>query len=96
LIDEDMEDITKEWPAEFLILVEDEKLSDPDIIVSPLVTQTEYDGQRNAKKKKKKEEVQEIDSEEKDNASEETMPNSHARGEGNGVNQEEKGAEDKQ
>jgi hypothetical protein len=67
LTDEDMEEITKEWPAKFLVPVEDAELSDPDIIESPLVTQTEYDGQSSAKKKKKKEEVQDIDSEEKDN-----------------------------
>jgi hypothetical protein len=35
--DEDMEDITKEWPTDFLVLVEDEKLSNPHIIGSPLV-----------------------------------------------------------
>jgi hypothetical protein len=57
LIDEDMEEITKEWPAEFLVPVEDAELSDPDIIRSPLVTWTKYDGQRNANKNKKKEEV---------------------------------------
>jgi hypothetical protein len=76
LTDEDMEEITKEWPAKFLVPVEDVELSDPDIIGSPLVTRTEYDGQRSTKKKKKKEEVQDIDSEEKDNTSEETVPNS--------------------
>jgi hypothetical protein len=38
LTDEDMEEITKEWPAEFLVPVEDAELSDPDIIGSPLVT----------------------------------------------------------
>jgi hypothetical protein len=33
LTDEDMEEITKEWPAEFLVPVEDAELSDdPDII----------------------------------------------------------------
>jgi hypothetical protein len=39
LTDEDMEEITKEWPAEFLVPVEDAELSDPNIIRSPLVTQ---------------------------------------------------------
>jgi hypothetical protein len=91
-----MEEITKEWPAEFLVPVEDAELSDPDIIGSPLVTRTEYDGQSSAKKKKKKEEVQDIDSEEKDNASEETAPDSPAGGGGDEVNQEEEGEEDKQ
>jgi hypothetical protein len=44
LTEEDMEEITKEWSKEFLIPVEDEKLSDLDIIGSPLVTQVEHDG----------------------------------------------------
>jgi hypothetical protein len=38
LTDEDMEEITKEWPVEFLVPVEDEKLSYLDIIRSSLVT----------------------------------------------------------
>jgi hypothetical protein len=75
---------------------EDAELSDPDIIGSPLVTRTEYDGQSSAKKKKKKEEVQDIESDEKDNASEETVPDSPAGGGGDEVNQEEEGEEDKQ
>jgi hypothetical protein len=90
-----MEEITKEWPAKFLVPVEDAELSDPNIIESPLVTWTEYDGQSSAKKKKKKEELQDIDSEDKDNASEETVPDSPTGGEGNEVNQEEEGEEDK-
>jgi F0F1-type ATP synthase delta subunit len=44
LTEEEMEEITKEWPQKFLVLVEYVELSDPDIIGSPLVTQTEYDG----------------------------------------------------
>jgi hypothetical protein len=44
LIDEDMEEITKEWPEEFLLLINDEKLSDTDIIGSPLVTWFEHVG----------------------------------------------------
>jgi hypothetical protein len=48
-----MEEITKEWPAEFLIPVGDVELHDLDIIESALVTQTEYDGPSNTKKKKK-------------------------------------------
>jgi hypothetical protein len=93
LTEEDMEEITKEWPAEFLVPVEDVELSDPDIIGSPLVTQVEHDGQSSAKKKKKKEEVQDIESDEKDNASEETAPDSPAGGGGDEVNQEEGGEE---
>jgi hypothetical protein len=57
LTEEDMEEITKEWPVEFLVPVGDAELSDPDLIGSPMVTRTEYDGPSNAKKKKKKEEV---------------------------------------
>jgi hypothetical protein len=39
LTDEDMEEITKEWPNEFLIPVKQMDLSNPDIIGSPMVTQ---------------------------------------------------------
>jgi hypothetical protein len=55
LTDEDMEEITKEWPDEFLVPVEQTKLSNPDIIKSPMVTREEYDGPNNRKKKKKEE-----------------------------------------
>jgi hypothetical protein len=44
LTDEYMEEITKEWPVEYLVLVEYVKLSDPEIIESPLVTQVRHDG----------------------------------------------------
>jgi hypothetical protein len=57
LIEEDMEEITKECLTKFLVPVEDSKLFDPDIIRIPLVTRVEHDGQRNTKKKKKKDEV---------------------------------------
>jgi hypothetical protein len=70
LTDDNMEQITKEWPEEFLIPVDDEELSDPSIIGSPLVTRVEHAGQSSAKKKKKKEEVQNIEIDEEDNASE--------------------------
>jgi hypothetical protein len=90
LTDEDMEEITKEWPAEFLVPVEDVELSDPDIIGSPLVTQVEHDGQTSTKKKKKKEEVKNIETDEEDNASEESRPDSPAGGGGDEVNQEKK------
>ena len=53
--------------------MEDAELFDPDIIRIPLVTQVEHDGKGNKKKKNKKEEVQDIDSDEKDSASEKTM-----------------------
>jgi hypothetical protein len=51
-----MEEITKEWPAKFLVPVEDAELFDPDIVGSPLVTQVKHDGQRSTKKKNKKDE----------------------------------------
>jgi hypothetical protein len=57
LTEDDMEEITKEWLAKFLVPVHDTKLFDPDIIGSPLVTRVEHDGQGNKKKKKKNEEV---------------------------------------
>jgi hypothetical protein len=42
MTDKYMKDITKEWPSEFLVLIDNEKLSDPDIIGSPLVTHVEH------------------------------------------------------
>jgi hypothetical protein len=44
LTDEDMEEITKEWPVEFFVSVDDPELSELDIIGSPLVTQVEHYG----------------------------------------------------
>jgi hypothetical protein len=71
ITDEDMEEITKEWPKEFILPVADAELSDTDIIGSPLVTWVEHVGQTSVKKKKKKEEVQDIETNEEDNTSEE-------------------------
>jgi hypothetical protein len=86
-----MEEITKEWSDEFLVLVEQMELSNPDIIESPLVTQEEYDGPINSKNKKK-EEVQEINI-----TSEETVSESPGGGGDDELDQkEEKGEEDKQ
>jgi hypothetical protein len=82
LIEEDMEEITKECPAEFLVLIDQAELSDPDLIESPVVTREEYDGPSSSRKKKK-EEVQEMN-----NASEETTPNSPGRGGDDEVYQE--------
>jgi hypothetical protein len=82
LTDEDMEEITKEWLAEFLVPVEDEELSDPDIIGSPLVTRVEHDGQN---KKKRKEDVQNIEIDEEDNASKESGHKSPIGGGGDDV-----------
>jgi hypothetical protein len=57
LTKEDMEEITKEWPSEFLVPIKQTELSNPDIIGSPLVTWTEYDKTRNINRKNKKEDV---------------------------------------
>jgi hypothetical protein len=80
MIDEDMEDIIKEWLEEFLVPVENEELSNPNIIKSPLVTWVEHEGQASTKKKKKKEEVQNIESDEEENALEESGPKSPIEG----------------
>jgi len=61
LIEEDMEEITKEWPAELLVPVKQTEIYDPELIGSPVVTQEEYDAP-NSSKKTKKEEVQELNS----------------------------------
>jgi hypothetical protein len=95
LTDKDMEEITKEWLAEFLVPFDSTELSDPDIIGIPLVTRVEHDGQNSAKKNKKKEEVQNIESDEEDNALEESGSESPAGGGGGDeVNQEEEGGEE--
>jgi hypothetical protein len=60
LTDEDMEQITKEWPEEFLVPVDDAELSDTDTIGSPLVTRVEHVGQSSGMKKKKKKEKSRI------------------------------------
>jgi hypothetical protein len=83
LTEEDMEEITKEWPAEFLILVEQIELSEPDLIGSPVVTREEH-GTPSNNKKKKKEEVHELSS-----ASKETTPDSPEGGGGDEVYKEE-------
>lgn len=104
LTNEDMEEITKEWLTEFLVPVVDAELSDVDIIGSPLVTRVEHVGQSSAKKKKKKIEVQSIEINEEDNASEEDgidSPGGGGEDQGNGQGggddaetQEEGGATD--
>jgi hypothetical protein len=53
--EEDMEEITKEWPIEFILLVGYAEFFDPNLIGSPAVTRTEWDGPSKAKNKKKKE-----------------------------------------
>jgi hypothetical protein len=70
--DEDMEQITKEWTEEFLAHVADEELSDTDTIGSSMVTRVEHVKQSSGtKNKKKQEEGQDIETDEKVNASEE-------------------------
>jgi hypothetical protein len=59
LTEEDLEEITKEWPAKFLIPVDHAELSDLDLIGSPVVTREEYDAP-NSSRKKNKEYVKEI------------------------------------
>jgi hypothetical protein len=83
-----MEQIMKEWLAEFLVLVDDAELSDPDIIGSPLVTWFEHAGHTSVKKKNKNEEVHNIETDEEDSASEESRPDSPTGGGGDEVNQE--------
>jgi hypothetical protein len=94
LTEEDLEEITKEWPAEFLIPVAKVELSDPNLIGSPVVTREEYNAP-NSSRRKKKEDVQELS-----NASEETASDSPGGGGGDEVDKEEKeekeGEEDKQ
>jgi hypothetical protein len=94
LTEEDLEEITKEWPAEFLIPVAKAELSDPNLIGSPVVTREEYNAP-NSSRRKKKEDVQELSS-----ASEETASDSPGGGGGDEVDKEEKeekeGEEDKQ
>jgi hypothetical protein len=53
LIKEEMEEITKEWSAKFLVPVEQTKLSNLDLIRSPVVTREEDDGPNNNRRKKK-------------------------------------------
>jgi hypothetical protein len=85
-----MEEITKEWPTEFLIPVDQAELSDPDLIGSPMVTREEYDAPRSSKRKKK-EEVQELNS-----VSDETASESLGGGGDDEVDKEENnGEEDK-
>jgi hypothetical protein len=88
LTEEDMEEITKEWPVEFLIPVEQIELYEPNLIGSPVVTREEHSTPNN-NKKKKKEEVHELSS-----ASKETTPDSPEGGGGDEVYKEEDEAEE--
>jgi hypothetical protein len=90
LVEEDMEEITKEWLAEFLEPVDQAELSDPNLIGSLVFTCEEYDAPDNSRKKKK-EEVHELSS-----ASKETTLDSLEGGGGDEVDKEEdEGEEDK-
>jgi hypothetical protein len=76
-----MEQITKEWSEEFLVPVIDAELSDTDTIGRPMVTRVEHVGQSSGmKKNKKKEEVQDIETDDEDNASEENGSDSPGKG----------------
>jgi hypothetical protein len=91
LTEEDMEEITKVWPEEILVLVHHTELSDPNLIGSPVVTREEYDAPSSSRKKKK-EYAQEIH-----NTSEETASDSPSGGGDDEVDKEKKeGEEDKQ
>jgi hypothetical protein len=84
LTNEDMDKITKELLKEFLVLVDDAELSDTNIVGSPLVTRVEHVGQssRTKKKKKKREDVQNIETDKEESASEENGSGSPTRGGG--------------
>jgi hypothetical protein len=90
LIEEDMEEITKEWPEQMLVPVNHTELSGPDLIGSLVVTHEEYNAPNNSRKKKK-EDVHEIHI-----TSEETASDSPSEGGDDEVDKEEKeGEEDK-
>jgi hypothetical protein len=90
LTEEDLEEITKEWTAKFLIPVDQEALSDPNLIGILVVTHEEYDAP-NSSRNKNKEDVYEIH-----NTSEETASYLPRGGGYNEVDKEEKeGEEDK-
>jgi hypothetical protein len=55
LIDEDLEEITKEWPAELLIHVDPTELSDTELIGSLVVTREGYDTPGTSRRKMTKE-----------------------------------------
>jgi hypothetical protein len=57
LIEEDMEEITKEWPIDFLIPVNQVELSNPDLIESLVVTCEEYDAPSSSRRKKKEKRI---------------------------------------
>jgi hypothetical protein len=94
LTKEDLEEIIKEWLAEFLIPVAKVELFNQNLIGSLIVTHEEYNAP-NSSRRKKNEDVQEPSS-----TSEEIASDSPGGGGGNEVDKEEKeekaGEEDKQ
>jgi hypothetical protein len=68
---EDMEQITKEWLEEFLVPIDDAELFNTNLIGILLVNRVEYARKYSVKKKMKKVEVQNIETDEEYNASEE-------------------------
>jgi hypothetical protein len=90
LTEEDMEEITNKWHADFLIPVNQVELSDPNLIESPVVTREEYDAPSSSRRKKK-EEVRDPK-----NTPEETASDSSGGGGHDEVDKEEdKGEEEK-
>jgi hypothetical protein len=83
LIEEDLEEITKEWPAKLLIPVDPTELSDPKLIGSLMITHEWHDTPRTSRRKKT-EEVQKLSI-----TSEETALESPVKGGDDEVNKEE-------
>jgi hypothetical protein len=54
ITEEDMDEITKECPAEFLIPVGQAEISDPDLIESHVFTREEYDSPSSRKRRRRK------------------------------------------
>jgi hypothetical protein len=77
LTNEYMDQITKEWPEEFLVPIADAELFDTDTIGSPIVNRVEHVRQSSGmKKKKKQEEFQDIETDEGDISSEDNRSDS--------------------
>jgi hypothetical protein len=83
LTEEDLEEITKEWPAELLIPVDPTELFNPKLIESLVITHEGHDTPGTSRRKKI-EEVQQLSS-----ASEETASDSPGGGGDDEVDKEE-------
>jgi hypothetical protein len=68
LIEEDLEEITKEWPTEVLIPIDPAELFDHELIESPVVTREGYDTPGTSRRKKT-EKVQKLNSTSEETAS---------------------------